>query len=85
LEGALAGEDWRSTECYADVDGCSASALAWEFLRRNPGYTDEFAHLGPDASSGQADAERVRLDRWGLSFRRGSQALGGRTAGLLAA
>jgi hypothetical protein len=85
LEGALAVEDWRSAERYADVGGCSASALAWEFLRRNPGYAEDFAHMGQDASSGQTDAERVRLDRWGLSFRRRSASLGRRAAGLLAA
>jgi hypothetical protein len=72
VEGALAGEDWRSAERYADVSGCSAAALAWEFLRRNPAYHEEFAHLEQDASGGPADADGVRLARWGLSFRRAS-------------
>lgn len=62
--------DWRSAERYADLSGCSAAELAWEFLRRNPDYQQDCALQGQDASSGQTDAERVRLDRWGLSFRR---------------
>ena len=85
MEGALAGEDWRSAERYADVNGCSAAALAWEFLRRNPDFGDEFANLGQDASSGLADADGVRLARWGLSFRRSSRPQLARPAGLLAA
>ena len=64
MEGALVGEDWRSEERYADVHGCSAAALAWEFLRRNPDFSDEFAHLGQDASSGQGDADGAGLALW---------------------
>jgi hypothetical protein len=80
----VSGEDWRSPERYAGVSGCSAADLAWEFLRRNRDYNDEFAHLGQDAASGRTDAERVRLSRWGLSFRRRSAAHLQRTAGVLA-
>jgi hypothetical protein len=81
----LVGEDWRSEERYADVQACSAAALAWEFLRRNPDYTEEFARDGRDASSGRTDADGVRLARWGLSFRRSSRSQLARSAGLLAA
>jgi hypothetical protein len=71
-------------ERYADVSGCSAAALAWEFLRRNPDYSKEFAHLGQDAFSGPADANGARLARWGLSFRRRSKPLRARATDLLA-
>ena len=77
-------DDWRSEERYADLGECSAADLAWEFLRRNPQYQDDCALLRQDASSGQTDAERVRLDRWGLSFRRRSDAHRPPAAGLLA-
>ena len=85
MEWALAVEDWRSEERYADVSAGSAAALAWEFLRRNPDYAEDFAHLGQDASSAQTDAERVRLARWGLSFRRRSDTHLRPATGLLAA
>lgn len=81
----MACEDWRSKERYADVNACSATVLAWEFLRRNPDYSKDYGQLGQDASSGRTDAERVRLERWGLSFRRRSKPLSRRATGLLAA
>lgn len=53
---------WRSAQAYDYLDDLSAADLAWEYLRRNPDYQDDFqtASQGPEADRLSA--------RWGLRF-----------------
>lgn len=46
------------------VKGADANAIAWEFLRRNPHYQQDFA------TSRSTKAVRALRKRWGLQFRR---------------
>ncbi|MBZ9955598.1 transcriptional regulator domain-containing protein [Mesorhizobium sp. BR1-1-15] len=55
---------WRDPQAYAFVKGAAADAIAWEFLRRNPKYQQDFA------SSRSAKAMHALRKRWGLQFRR---------------
>jgi hypothetical protein len=57
--------DWRSAAAYANVDNLSPAELAWEFLRRNPGYQRDFR------AATRVGADRVPeplIARWGLPF-----------------
>ncbi len=53
---------WRSSEAYDYLEELPASDLAWEYLRRNPDYQDDFeaARERPEAAG--------RVARWGLRF-----------------
>ena len=53
---------WRSADAYDYVDDLSAADLAWEYLRRNPDYQNDFQ----TASQGR-HAETMSA-RWGLRF-----------------
>ena len=54
---------WRDPQAYAFVKCAAADVIAWEFLRRNSQYQQDFA------ASGSAKAMRVLCKRWGLQFR----------------
>jgi hypothetical protein len=82
---AVSTETWRSDERYEALKGCSATDLAWEFLRRNPDYRADFAKALESASGGPACAGSAPWARWGLSFRGRSDARGRPPAHLLAA
>lgn len=64
--------NWRDGAAYDYLSDLDPGALAWEFLRRNPGYRDDFDQL---TSSPQAPPEEVPsfLEKWGLCFRRRSR------------
>jgi len=54
---------WRSAEDYAYLDQLSAADLAWEYLRRNPDYQDDYR------AAGSADTSDPGWSaRWGLRF-----------------
>lgn len=53
--------EWQASAAYLYVLHLSAVELAWEYLRRNPDYRDDWAKFGP-----RADAAVAR--RWGLEF-----------------
>jgi hypothetical protein len=53
---------WRAPHAYAYLDQLIASDLAWEYLRRNRAYQDDFAAARPEA------AARALSVRWGLRF-----------------
>lgn len=53
---------WRSADAYDYLDDLSAADLAWEYLRRNPDYQNDFQ----TASRGR-DEDRISA-RWGLRF-----------------
>ena len=69
---------WRSSQAYDYLDELPASDLAWEYLRRNPDYQDDFQVAA--RQPGQDD----RIARWGLRCPDRSWAPGDRRRGLLA-
>ncbi|WP_367114898.1 DUF6499 domain-containing protein [Devosia sp.] len=58
--------DWRDASAYDYVVDLNPSQLAWEFLRRNTSYQDDFQRLGTSANTQEVSAF---LDKWGLCFR----------------
>ena len=58
--------DWRDASAYDYVLDLAPSQLAWEFLRRNPSYQDDFRRL-TDISD-PLDHFAL-IERWGLCFR----------------
>uniref|UniRef100_A0A9E7ZS52 DUF6499 domain-containing protein n=1 Tax=Bosea sp. NBC_00436 TaxID=2969620 RepID=A0A9E7ZS52_9HYPH len=58
---------WRSAAAYRYVETLSASDLAWEWLRRNDGYDQDFEALTQTANDPQPLLARIR-ERWGLRF-----------------
>jgi hypothetical protein len=54
---------WRSAEAYDYLDDLSAADLAWEYLRRNPDYQNDFQ------TASQGRGEDFMSARWGLRFR----------------
>jgi hypothetical protein len=57
--------DWRTPEAYSKLQNADPTGLAWECLRRNPEYQNQYRSLAN--SSGGAPAEF--REKWGLSFR----------------
>lgn len=61
---------WRNASAYDYINQLDPASMAWEFLRRNPAYRQEYASalradtLDPDAAAALAQ-------RWGLRFRYG--------------
>jgi hypothetical protein len=64
------GAAWRNASAYDYMNELDPASIAWEFLRRNPAYRQEYAAalrggtLDPDAAAALAQ-------RWGLRFRYG--------------
>jgi len=58
---------WRSSAAYEHVDEMSASDLAWEWLRRNDDYDEDFQELGDAGTDTKALTDKIRR-RWGLRF-----------------
>jgi Family of unknown function (DUF6499) len=64
-------ERWRSQEATVYLDRAQRTGFAWEFLRRNPDYRDDYDHMSRHVASGTAIALEAALalaQRWGLSF-----------------
>ncbi|NJO55417.1 MAG: hypothetical protein HC834_02620 [Rhodospirillales bacterium] len=57
-------ETWRSRAAYEYADTLEPSALAWEFLRRNPDYQQAYGASPAHADHGPDGPAR----RWGLRF-----------------
>jgi hypothetical protein len=57
--------EWRSPEAYSKLQNADRTGLAWECLRRNPEYQEQYRSLAN--TSGGAPAEF--REKWGLSFR----------------
>jgi len=59
--------DWRSPAAYEHTKQIPAAGFAWEYLRRNDEYRQDFKFIarteGP--SSGELEAF---TDRWGVRF-----------------
>jgi len=64
--------DWRSVTPYQYLTRLDRLGFAWEFLRRNAAYQDDYNKLTREAAS-DADSEARSTEglgrRWGLSFR----------------
>jgi hypothetical protein len=59
--------DWRSSETYQQLQAADAPAFAWECLRRNNDYRNEYRALNSRGSPAAVSDEFRQ--RWGLSFR----------------
>jgi hypothetical protein len=64
--------DWRSAAAYAYVYDLNPAKLAWEFLRRNPGYQRDCR-----ATAGPAEFSEQVILRWGLPYSDRSGSAGG--------
>jgi Family of unknown function (DUF6499) len=62
------GSSWRTRPAYDYVERLDVAAFAWEFLRRNPLYRQEYIE-----SADNPVAIAALLRRWGLRFRDGSE------------
>ncbi len=64
-------ESWRSPEATAYLDRVQRVGFAWEFLRRNPDYQDDYERMSRHLASGTTIALEAALalaQRWSLSF-----------------
>ncbi|WP_081440983.1 transcriptional regulator domain-containing protein [Ancylobacter novellus] len=59
---------WQSSEAYAFVDALSPAQLAWEWLRRNEAYRQDFAILRAAAGAEEETLAALMRARWGLRF-----------------
>jgi len=50
---------WQASAAYLYVLRLDGPSLAWEYLRRNPAYIEDWQHRQSDP---------CRIDRWGLTF-----------------
>jgi Proteobacterial transcriptional regulator-like domain len=80
--------DWRLQHAVDALLELDRAGLAWEFLRRNPGYREEFRQTLQRIASGEISEEAAMTEfsrRWGLSFRPRSRLAGKREPDDLAA
>ncbi|MBX9934197.1 MAG: hypothetical protein K2Y56_22205 [Methylobacterium sp.] len=59
---------WRISTAYDYVNELDAPDLAWEFLRRNPEYQQDYTRL-KRRGLGEDQAAAALSAKWGLSFR----------------
>ena len=59
--------DWRSEQDYANFEQAETADIAWEWLRRDNEYEQEFKDLTAAARS--SGTPRQFRKKWGLSFR----------------
>lgn len=64
------GGTWRTVSAYDYINDLDPPDLAWEFLRRNGAYREEYAEA-TQAGSLDPKAAAALARRWGLSFRYG--------------
>ncbi len=60
--------DWRSPEYVEALKNLDRAGFAWEFLRRNPAYQEEYDRIDEDPEESELSPERMG-GNWGLSFR----------------
>jgi hypothetical protein len=79
-------KDWRSSPSYRYTDRLPGSGAAWEFLRRNPNYHDDWASVQPATlSHGSCPPVPEKARHWGLHFPGGPRKARWRHRRLLAA
>jgi hypothetical protein len=59
--------DWREPESYKRVQDAEITAIAWEYLRRNPDYRCDYEKMAKAGRVHNVTAEF--RGRWGLCFR----------------
>lgn len=59
--------DWKSEQDYANLEKAESADIAWEWLRRDNQYEQEFRNL--TAAARQSGAPDRFRKKWGLSFR----------------
>jgi hypothetical protein len=57
--------DWRSQDAYDRAQETEITGLAWECLRRNPGFQRDLGSCSPASFAVSAEYRH----RWGLVFR----------------
>jgi len=80
--------DWRSVTRYDYLMRLDRPGFAWEFLRRNAAYQEDYEAFVREAASDAEAEDRLAAilgRRWGLSFRRRSAASCRSRGSLLAA
>ena len=60
--------DWRSSDYVEALKDLDRAGFAWEFLRRNPGYRDDYAEIAEDPDKQKLSPAAVGR-RWRLSLR----------------
>lgn len=73
--------DWRSQHAVEALLELDRAGLAWEFLRRNPEYREDFRQTWQRIASGEISEEAAMTEfsrRWGVSFRPRSRLAGER-------
>lgn len=61
--------NWRSVAGYEYLTRLDRPGFAWEFLRRNAAYQDDYSRLEREAASdADSEASSRLVQRWGLSF-----------------
>lgn len=62
---------WRSPRLVEQLDHLDRAGFAIEFLRRNSGYQQDYAHTLREIANGRVDADFARdalARRWGVHF-----------------
>ncbi|MFZ5712717.1 MAG: transcriptional regulator domain-containing protein [Bradyrhizobium sp.] len=59
--------DWRSPAAYRHAKHIPAAGFAWEYLRRNDDYRQDFQIIALTGSSNTHELEAF-AHRWGLRF-----------------
>ncbi|MGV6876467.1 transcriptional regulator domain-containing protein [Pseudochelatococcus sp. B33] len=57
-------QDWMANAAYLYILFLDRPAIAWEHLRRNPDYRNDWSRFGPRRHSSSA----IQARRWGLRF-----------------
>jgi hypothetical protein len=66
-EVVMSAVDWRSEQDYANFEMAEGADVAWEWLRRDSEYEQDFRNLTAAARS--SGAPHSFRKKWGLSFR----------------
>ncbi|WP_409411355.1 transcriptional regulator domain-containing protein [Bradyrhizobium sp. IAR9] len=61
----MPGADWRSESAYHDVKKAETADIAWEWLRRDREYQQDFRTVLRSKQSSATDHFRRK---WGLTF-----------------
>lgn len=61
-------KQWRSDAAYDYLDDLDTEGLAWECLRRNAGYQDEYTAANTKLADSSVVDDLIR-QHWGLRFR----------------
>ncbi len=63
----MSAVDWSSAQDYANLGRAEGADMAWEWLRRDSEYEQDFRNLTAAAQSDGAPHQF--RNKWGLSFR----------------